>query len=485
MRSEPFRRLFEDTPLGLALVRRDYRFVKVNSALCQMLGYSDAELLQMTFTDITHPEDLQAGVDLAERLVRREMPLFKLQKRYLKKDRGVVWGSLTVSWLHDRKGNVRYGLVIIEDVTEHKAKEDALRESQLRLGSIYDAVEDVIFDLAIEPEGQFRFVSVNTAFLKVTKLSREQVVGKTVKEVIPEPSLTIALKNYRQAIEEKTILRWVETSDYPAGRLTGEVSVIPVLDKAGTCTHLVGSVHDITGMKRAQDIQSQLASDLEHSRDEIRALAASLMKAQEDERLRISRELHDHIGHQLASLAVEIGNLTVAPVAHRTEARIQLEAIRARLVKTSREVHDIAYQMHTSILDDLGLAVSLKDLCGQFSEHYPDVTLVFEDSSLGASIPSDITFCFYRVAQESLQNVAKHSGARHVTVGLSFKTGALVLTILDDGAGFDPKAVKGRGGIGLISMEERARLVNGRLTIMAALGHGTQISLEAPLPISN
>ncbi len=129
---------------------------------------------------------------------------------------------------------------------------EALRESEQQLVSIYDTVRDVIFHLAVEPEGRFRFVSVNAAFLRVTGLSREAVIGKTVNEVIPEPSLTMALGKYRQAIEENTTVVWEETSDYPAGRLTGEVSVVPLFDNKGNCTHLVGSVHDITERKRAE-----------------------------------------------------------------------------------------------------------------------------------------------------------------------------------------------------------------------------------------
>ena len=359
-----------------------------------------------------------------------------------------------------------------------------LRESQRRLVSIYDTVQDVIFYLAIEPEGQFRFVSVNAAFLRVTGLSQEMVVGKTVKDVIPEPSLTMVLGKYRQAVEEHTVVQWEETSDYPAGQVTGEISVAPVVDHTGACTHLVGSVHNITEKKRAQEIESRLASDLEHSRDEIRALAASLMKAQEDERRRVSRELHDHICHQLASLAVDLGKLTVDPLPPKN-ARAQLEAIRARVVKTSQETHDIAYQMHTAILDDLGLIASLKDLCHQFSEHYPDIALDFEDSDQPASIPSEVASCLYRIEEESLENIAKHSRAKRVSVRLDFKHGAVVLTIQDDGVGFDPKAVKGYGGLGLISMKERAYSVNGKLTILAQQGHGTQITLEIPLQVGD
>jgi len=125
---------------------------------------------------------------------------------------------------------------------------------------------------------------------------------------------------------------------------------------------------------------------------------------------------------------------------------------------------------------------SLKDLCSQFAERYPDIALDFKGSGPPASTPSELASCFYRVAEESLHNIAKHSRAKCVSVRLDFKTGAVVLTIQDDGAGFDQNAVRGRGGLGLIGREERARLVDGKLTITSRLGHGIQIGLEVLLP---
>jgi two-component system cell cycle sensor histidine kinase/response regulator CckA len=154
--------------------------------------------------------------------------------------------------LLDGNGNPQGAVAVLSDITERKKAERALRESEQQLASIYNTVRDVIFYLAVEPGDQFRFVSVNAAFLKVTGLSREAVVGKTVNEVIPAPSLTMAFEKYRQAVEEKTIVSWEETSDYPTGRLTGDVSIAPVFDHKGNCTHLVGSVHDITERKRAE-----------------------------------------------------------------------------------------------------------------------------------------------------------------------------------------------------------------------------------------
>ncbi len=227
-----------------------------------------------------------------------------------------------------------------QDITERKRAEEALRENERRLVSIYNTVVDVVFHLAVEPGGRFRFLSVNPAFLRTTGLSLESVVGKTVNEVIPEPSLTMALGKYRQAIEENAILHWEETSDYPTGQLTGEVSVAPVFDDKGTCTNLVGSVHDVTERKRA-------AEDLAKSRNEIRAHAARLVTAQEDERRRLSIEVHDQICQDLASIAIELGGCAAKPPRSEDVAD-RLRALQARVVKAADEAGHIAYRLHPS-----------------------------------------------------------------------------------------------------------------------------------------
>ena len=131
-----------------------------------------------------------------------------------------------------------------------------LREQELRL--IYDTVGDIIYVLALEGAGKYRFTSVNATFCMATGLNSDQVIGKRLDEVIPEPSLTIVLERYAEAIREKRIVRWEETTEYPTGRLTGEVSIAPAFDEAGNCTHLVGAVHDITERKKAEETEQEL-----------------------------------------------------------------------------------------------------------------------------------------------------------------------------------------------------------------------------------
>jgi two-component system, sensor kinase len=132
---------------------------------------------------------------------------------------------------------------------------------------------------------------------------------------------------------------------------------------------------------------------------------------------------------------------------------------------------------------DLGLQIALRDLCNQLAGSAPSMELEFTSGALPESVPLEVISCVYRVAQESLYNTVRHSRAKHASVILTWRQGAIELTIADDGEGFDSQYVKGRGGLGLIGMEERARLVNGKLTITSHPGSGTRIDLEVPLPL--
>src|SRR5215471_16356609 len=186
---------------------------------------------------------------------------------------GALLGMATTYWqrphdLSDQESRAFDSLArLAANVIEHAQAEEALRENQQRLASMYDNVRDVIFQLTVEPVGRFRFASINAAFLKTTGLSREAVLGKTVEEVVPEPSLATVLGKYRQAIEGHTTVLWEETSDYPNGRLTGEVSITPIFDKTGRCTHLVGSVHDITERKLAETALKESEERFRHMAD--------------------------------------------------------------------------------------------------------------------------------------------------------------------------------------------------------------------------
>jgi len=212
---------------------------------------------------------------------------------------------------------------------------------------------------------------------------------------------------------------------------------------------------------------------------QVQALAARLLRVQEEERRRVSRELHDQICQQLASLAIEISGLAADPPPPERAQKV-LRELQRRVIMVSEATRHIAYELHPSVLDDLGLVASLRGVCKKFSEE-EGVPVEFRSGLLPPEIPREAASCLYRVVQESLRNVARHASASKVSVWLRMKKNAVALTIADDGSGFDPAEARGRGGLGLVGMAERARLVRGRLSISTRKGRGTRVLVEVPL----
>ncbi len=202
--------------------------------------------------DLVHPDDRANVLSVFRDALTGTRP-YDLEYRIIKRNGEIRDIHAIAETVRDARGTAVRMIGKVEDVTEPQRARQALREREQHLSNIYDTVGDVLFHLAVEPGGQYRFVSINRAFSRVTGLKPEQVVGRAVSEVIPEPSLTVVLENYRRSIEEKRAVLWVETSDYPTGQLIGEVSVAPVFDDQGRCTHLVGSVHDVTERTRAEE----------------------------------------------------------------------------------------------------------------------------------------------------------------------------------------------------------------------------------------
>jgi PAS domain S-box-containing protein len=234
-------------------------------------------------------------------------------------------------------------------------------------------------------------------------------------------------------------------------------------DPSGRATRVAGVVQDITEQKRTEE--------------ELSTLSRRLIQAQEAERALIARDLHDDVTQRMAVLAIELGRAeSSAPGGVQAET---LRTVREGLVGLSEDIHSIAYQLHPSVLEELGLAEALRTECERKGRHGGiDVTLDLDP--VPAAVGKDATLCLYRVAQEALNNVAHHARARAASVVLRQVDGGLLLAVRDDGVGFDPREPRGRGSLGLVSMRERLRLVNGTLDIESAPGQGTGIVAWVP-----
>jgi signal transduction histidine kinase len=219
---------------------------------------------------------------------------------------------------------------------------------------------------------------------------------------------------------------------------------------------------------------------LRASQLELRLLTGKLLEAQEAERRRIARELHDDLNQSLALLSVEMDLLGRQPPVPAAGLGGRLQELSARVKQLSSSVHDLSHQLHPSKLEQLGLVAAVRGLCQEQTQAH-GLPVKFTSHQLPGAIPEDTALCLYRIAQEALRNVVKHSGARSAEVELSGSAGGLCLRVADDGAGFDPRRVQGKGGLGLVSMRERLHLIGGEVAVDSPPSGGTRIQVRVPL----
>jgi len=234
-------------------------------------------------------------------------------------------------------------------------------------------------------------------------------------------------------------------------------------DATGRAVVTYGVLHDVTERKRADD--------------ELSTLSRRLIQAHEDERALLARELHDDLTQRLAVLAIDVGRAELS--ATDVSQANRLRGVREGLARLSEDVHSLAYQLHPSVLAELGLAEALRTACERFGRR-GQVALSVNLDPVPDGIGRDAALCLFRVAQEALNNVALHAGAHAASLTLRSTAGGVQLTVRDDGIGFDPASPGARRSLGLASMRERVLLVNGTLDIESAPGRGTNIIARVP-----
>lgn len=256
---------------------------------------------------LLHPDERVMMSDHLNNEVIGQGEKFDKEYRIIRHDDKVV------RWLHglgklecDAQGRRVKLLGTVQDITERKCAESLLRAREAQFAAIYHNVNDIVFVISAEPNDQFRFLSVNQRFVTATNLPENQIIGRLVSEVIPEPGYTLATEKYKEAIRDHKAVYWEETSDYPDGRKIGEISVVPLFDAYRNCTQLIGMVHDITERKQAEERIKRLGN---------------LYKALSEINQAIVRmETEETLFSLVCRMAVDFGELKMAWVGQRNEA---------------------------------------------------------------------------------------------------------------------------------------------------------------------
>ena len=328
----------------------------------------------------------------------------------------------------------------------------AVASAQTRSGAILKAIPDLMFVMMRDGT----YVDYHAGNPKLLFVPPPTFIGKKVQEVMPPALAATFMDALERAChtDEPIVVEY----ELPLDELRHfEARIV----QAGA-DRLLSIVRDVTESKRAMELN--------------RHLAQRLIASQEAERQRIARELHDDVSQRIAILNAEVDLLAAQAGSDEVRARLRTLANRIRDIAT--DVHDISYALHPSWLESLGLVAGLKSLCRDASK-LRNLHVSFTHSSIPEELEPDVSLCIYRIVQEALHNIARHSQAEEATVSVMCSDRHMTLRIIDLGVGFNPSHF--RSGLGLASIRERVAVVKGQLSIDAAEGGGTQITVEIPL----
>jgi signal transduction histidine kinase len=327
------------------------------------------------------------------------------------------------------------------------------------------------------------------------QLEMQAIANLTLRVLRGEPADTIAVEEHDFNVPQldwRQLRRWkISEARVPAGAriLFREPSlwdqyyayILPAIALLLAQTGLIaGLLIERARRRQAEELVRGNQAELRRSYERIRDLGRRLLKAQEAERSRIARELHDDVSQQVTLLAIDMDLLSRIQKPSKYGARLALD-VSARTQSVARRLHDLSHRLHPAKLQLIGLVAAIEGLRRDLSS--PNLDITFSHRDVPASLPEDLSLCLFRTVQEGMGNAIRHSGASRISVQLSGNTQGLVLIIDDDGVGFDVDQAWDRG-LGLISMVERVEQIGGRLHVRSARGAGTNLVVSVPCSCS-
>jgi PAS domain S-box-containing protein len=447
------------------------------------------------FLDAVHPDDRKAVDAAYSGSIRKGQDTYEIEHRVVRKSTGEIrYVHEKCEHIRDASGKVVRSIGMVQDITQRRQVEQALRESELKYRSLFDYMLDgfAYHTVQFNDQGKsidYIFLEVNDAFENLTGLKRETVIGGRVTEVLPgiendpadwigiygrvaQTGEPIKFENYSELLK-----RWYSISAYSPEK-----------------GYFAAVFEDITERKRAEEALlqrsfelQQLTETLEHQVQErtaelqqaneaLRQLSFKLLTAQEDERRLIAAELHDTIAAELATIKFA---LEMAQEKGSDAQRQDTDRIVSLIQACSVNVRRIMGDLRPSMLDDLGLLHTLNWHCNEFQKTYSHIGVYCITKVNEEQIPDPLKIVIYRIIQEGLNNVAKHSKADTVTICLENLDGVLSLNIADNGQGFDLLEVP--DGMGLSIMRGRTEQSQGIYLIDSVFGNGTKIHCTWPL----
>jgi PAS domain S-box-containing protein len=455
-----YRVLVESAPDAIC-VHRQSRILYANSAAARLFRAADpAEFVGRPVLDFIHPDAREHVIERLRLLnAGQEVPTIEEQLITLDGD---------VRDVEVKATPIRYEgapavQVIMRDITERRRAQATLRQSLSLLRATLESTADGI--LVVDKSGQIVIFSQKFADMwglsdQVLDARSDDAALEAVAGSLVDPE---AYRAGVRAIYDRPDEETFDIVELKDGRVFERYSQPQRI--AGATVGRVWSFRDVTDRRRAERV--------------LEDVAGKLISAQEEERSRIGRELHDHVSQQLALMAIRLDQLRADYSPATDNVAAMLGRLRQDTSELIEDVYRISHRLHSSMLEQLGLVRALQRLVSEFSEGH-DMPIEFTSTPVASPVSPEVALCLFRVGEEALTNVAKHSGARSARVDVDTRGDGIRIVVEDAGVGFDPTTFEQAASLGLVSMRERLRLVRGTIRIQSAPNQGTRIEAWAP-----
>jgi PAS domain S-box-containing protein len=409
------------------------------------------------FIRYVHPDD-RTRVWEAIADARQNRELYAAEFRIVQPDGTVRWLAARGKFYYARNGDPERMLGVSLDITERKLAEEKLRE--------YEKAVEGSEEMIAVVDREYRYLIANRKFLSLRNMTKEQVVGHLVPEVLPEGVFEAVVKEKLDECFRGKVVRYEMRYTYPGlGERDLFVSYFPIEGATGV-DRVACILQDITERKRAEEALS--------------SMNRRVIEAEERERNRIAKDLHEDIGQRLALLAIGIEQLKNAPPNQTVDLVDCMDAVWKQTLEILTDVKASAHELYSPRLEYLGIAAVMRSFCEEFGER-KRVEIDFRNHGLPSLVRPDVSICLFRVLQEALYNGVKHSGVKKFKVQLWSASDAIHLTVRDSGAGFNTDAARKGRGLGLTRMEQRVKLVKGAFSIDSQPEKGTTVHVSVPL----
>lgn len=436
--------------------RPDSTLTFVNDAYCLFWNKSREALLGTKFIELIPPAARQG---VLERIGR-------IASGFDTHEHQVTLADGTTGWHHwinhailDSNGHLTELQGVGRDITDRKRAEEALQHVEARNTAILRAIPDLMF--IVDRDGTY--LDYHTRDQTLLFAPPAQFIGRKIQEILPPgPREKVERALARAKVAETVIVEY--TLPMPQPRHF-EARLVAIDD-----TRVLSIVRDITDSKEA------IARN--------RELAGRLIASQEMERTRIARELHDGVCQEMVSVTVDLTYLRQNGAINVPEADEMVRSIERRTARVAETLRLLSHGLHPTVLNHIGLVAALQGHCAEV-ERQQKLDVNFQADREAEPANQMVALSVYRIAQEALRNSVRHARARRVTVSLERTARDLSLHVKDDGNGFDPIVARQNGGLGLVSIEERARLVKGTVNIQSDPGLGTTVSVRVPADVAD